>query len=659
MSLNEHKLRLPQVTEVSLERFSLYTLTPSVTFSCGDGVLCLIGANGIGKSTLLAAINYGLTGIVSDPLRRFESIEEYYRFSLSYADSYFSGRILERDREQAAVGLQFSVGDYRYKLKRGLFEPGELRDLQIINRQTSESTFNSENKTNRELHQIYGDSLAAHVGLSNFEQFVFLQHFVFTFDERRKTLFWDQKILELVLYLTFGVDPSEAKHVDILKRKIESADSQVRNYNWEATQSHRKIMEIERDFKSTAASQESYDTLAERHETLTKQLDEARTELNVVDKQLKDATLRLAERSARESALRDEYSQVFNQHLTRMPHISQHPLLITSIAESRCGLCGASGSTVVKSLAAKRTSTNCPICDSPLELGQVTNEYVDRLRQIDNELANLKRNLRDVTHEIERLHRIDTERRKRVEDLQIQTDEFERQNHDMLAKLRAALNGPGGVDAIIESHKIQLQDRLTRKTAALELRDKMKKELLGIQKRLQKQYAEAEVHFVPAFTNLAHLFLGMDLEIRMDAGESLGLNLVVEVKGTTRRQPHSLSESQRFFLDIALRMAITQFISADNAKGGLYIDTPEGSLDIAYEKRAGDMLSLFVEHGHRIIMTANLNSSRLLLALAHNCRNERLLLCRMMDWTELSEVQNQEEALFKEAYAQIEKAMTN
>ena len=57
-------------------------------------------------------------------------------------------------------------------------------------------------------------------------------------------------------------------------------------------------------------------------------------------------------------------------------------------------------------------------------------------------------------------------------------------------------------------------------------------------------------------------------------------------------------------------------------------------------------------------MTANLNSSRLLLELAHDCGHARMQLCRMTDWAELSEVQQEEEeALFDEAFAQIEKAM--
>jgi energy-coupling factor transporter ATP-binding protein EcfA2 len=53
-----------------------------------------VGANGIGKSTLLSAINFCFTGIVSDPNRAFESMEEYYKFPRSYSSSYFRGRIV-------------------------------------------------------------------------------------------------------------------------------------------------------------------------------------------------------------------------------------------------------------------------------------------------------------------------------------------------------------------------------------------------------------------------------------------------------------------------------------------------------------------------------------------------------------------------------------
>jgi len=56
-------------------------------------------------------------------------------------------------------------------------------------------------------------------------------------------------------------------------------------------------------------------------------------------------------------------------------------------------------------------------------------------------------------------------------------------------------------------------------------------------------------------------------------------------------------------------------------------------------------------------MTANLNTSKLLLALAQDCGRSRMQLCRMTDWAELSQVQQEEESLFDEAYLAIETAM--
>src|SRR4051812_41571267 len=123
------KLRLPQIENVKLRRFSLYAANPDTEFDCGDGVLCLIGANGIGKSTLLSAINFCFTGIVSDPAREFKSMEEYYTDSRRYSIAYFRGRISEEDREEAEITLQFRLGEHRYVVQRGMFESEELRGL--------------------------------------------------------------------------------------------------------------------------------------------------------------------------------------------------------------------------------------------------------------------------------------------------------------------------------------------------------------------------------------------------------------------------------------------------------------------------------------------------------------------------------------------------
>jgi hypothetical protein len=89
----------------------------------------------------------------------------------------------------------------------------------------------------------------------------------------------------------------------------------------------------------------------------------------------------------------------------------------------------------------------------------------------------------------------------------------------------------------------------------------------------------------------------------------------------------------------------------------LYIDTPEGSLDVAYEARAGSMFAEFVRLDNDLLMTANINSSQLLLRLAEQCGRESMQLVRMIDWSQLSDVQAEHELLFESAYGDIEAAL--
>jgi len=131
MTSPQPKLKLPQIEKVTLRKFSLFTANPNAEFTCGEGVLCMVGANGIGKSTLLSAINFCLTGIVPEPNRSFKSMDEYYRFSRVFSSRYFRGRIDGNDEDEAEIALSFRLGPYIYEIRRGMFEPDELRAFTI------------------------------------------------------------------------------------------------------------------------------------------------------------------------------------------------------------------------------------------------------------------------------------------------------------------------------------------------------------------------------------------------------------------------------------------------------------------------------------------------------------------------------------------------
>lgn len=656
MTSSTQKLKLPQIEKVSLRRFSLYTANPDAEFSCGNGVLCLVGANGIGKSTLLSAINYCLTGMVSDPNRTFRSMEEYYTHTRGFTSNYFRGRIYGSDEEDAEISLNFRLGEFNFEVRRGMFEPEELRGLTITKQCNNELILSTDEMSRSERNRAYVEHFVKFSNVSTFEEFAFLQHFVFSFDEQRKTLFWNHPIMERVLYRTFGLKADMAKQVDTIRREIEKHDSDYRNRQWEATRLRRRINEIQAKMQASPGAQQTYEALIADHQALSERFDQESSRLRELENAIKDTNLLLAKQSMRETALRDEYAKFFDRSFNLRPPLSEHPLITQSISDKSCGLCGSDDAAALDAILAKSKKNTCPLCDSTLNQEPQTEEDMGRLKEIDRELAEAKHALRDVHHALKGLSAEESTVRSQWAASKEKLDEFNRLNSATLEGLRVLLS-QGNATASLALYAEQFDALINEKNEAYTQREKLKVQLQGIQRNLEESYLQVEKEFVSGFEELAHQFLGMPLSVQLDARETSGPKLIVSVRGTTRREQQQLSESQRFFLDIALRMALTQHMSDPTSRGGMFIDTPEGSLDIAYEKRAGDMLALFASAGHQIIMTANLNSSQLLLALARNCGHEKMQLCRMTDWAELTTVQQEEEGLFNTAYTAIETAM--
>ncbi|MBC7997683.1 MAG: AAA family ATPase, partial [Leptolyngbya sp.] len=501
MPTSQSKLRLPQLEKVKLRHFSLFTANPNAEFQSNIGVVCLVGANGIGKSTLLSAINFALTGTVSDPNRPFESMEEYYRFTRNYSSNYFRGRIAVSDEEDAEICLSFRIGLYDYEICRGLFEPDELRELTIRNTETKAVVVDSDEVPRGERHRLYVSHLIEHIGVASFEEFVFLQHFVFTFDEQRKTLFWNSRIMDRVLYRAFGAEPDMAKRADSLLREIEAADSQVRNYQWEATRMQKRINEIRMHSQAASGAQQKYEVLVGDHEALSKQFDEQSEALKKLDDSIKDANLRLAEHSVQETSLRDEYARFFDKRLNLRPSLPQHPIVMQSIADHSCGLCGNETEDAMRAIEAKTNGSTCPLCDSTLSKGGPENGEAHRLHEVDNEIATTKKQIRADLRTLERLRTEEAEIREKWETTKDALDAFDAHNSALLNSLRTQLGRTGG-DADLTIYRDQLAILEKDKKNAYDRREELKRQRAQLQKDLELQYLQVEQSFVPRFADL-------------------------------------------------------------------------------------------------------------------------------------------------------------
>ena len=638
-------LQMPKLTKLRLEHLSLYSSQPTIEVSFPRGVFCLAGANGLGKSTFLAAVNYGLTGIVPSD-RKFNSVKEYYEESQGFAQEFFDGRVGERDRKRAAVSLSFLVGKTQFDLRRGIFMDTLLGSLVVRDLTNSAVIVDGSTMTSADRDGRYKELLSEAVGLNSFEQFVFLQHFVFTFDERRHLLFWDQKVLEQALHISFGVDPRNADKADSLRREAERADSLVRNYQWDATVLKKKLQQLE-SILDDDADPKDLDREMNQYKALLHSKDEAEEYARRSQQQRQDVDLQYAQAVALVADKTAAYEKAFSEHFATRTAIESHPILLRTLESGKCAICGSTGNDVAKVVSSKLAEHTCPLCASGITRNQ-KNPGV--LRKLDSELSKAKAELSDVTSRRTRMQAEVEEADARLSHAVATLDRYERE-HTSLVDVSADRSG-AALQRRIAGYREQIQSLLDKKKTQYEKREEKRKELGQLQKSLVAHYSEAEERFVPTFKELAYSFLGIELDMRLDT-KAAGVFLTLAVKNAPRRQVYQLSESQRFFVDIALRMALLQFTSPKERNACLLIDTPEGSLDIAYESRAGDMFARFIRDGFNIVMTANINTSQLLLNLAAKCGPSRMHLCRMTSWTELSEVQKAEEHLFDRAYKQI------
>jgi ABC-type cobalamin/Fe3+-siderophores transport system ATPase subunit len=641
--------------QVRLENISLYNHRPIIDLEVADGVFCLAGANGLGKSTYLALVTFGLTGTVAPPTVKLQTLGTYYRDARAYADRYFAGRISERDRPSAEVTIGMRVGDVHYSVTRGFFEPLALRNLSVTDASGATLVEVPESTTDEERHQLYEGSLVEHMHIRTYAQYVFLQHFLFSFDERRHLLFWDASATEQVLYLALGLDPELARAADELRKAATGAGSLARNAQYQATTARRRLQQLTQQVTEQSAEAD----VIERYEELLRRREQTEAERGSTLAALSDAQIELATASAEHMRLRQDYEAAFARRMQPRSQPAQHPLIIQSLTAQRCAVCGTTGDQVISKIQHDLDANACPLCSSD----QSTRTQDSGRREGAEELARLDHSLVMASERLDnaqlQIQRLSTDAQRQLAALQQVTDElgrFERESE--VAAVVASRQSQGDITAQQRSIESAIEVALASKEEHLARRAELLDRIAPITAQLYQAYQAAETDFVPRFRDLAENFLGLPLQVQLEQGEGPA-RLILTVEATRRRESAQLSESQRFFIDIALRMALTQQMAEPDSPATLFIDTPEGALDIAYEARAGDLFAAYALAGHQIVMTANINTSQLLTRLARACGADHMQLVRMTEWAELTDVQLQEEQLFQNAYESIESALAS
>ena len=640
------KFILPKIKGVTIQGFSLYKLKDEIKLEINNGVFCLAGANGLGKSTFISILSYAILGIVVNPKKSFSSINripKFFKESEKFASTYFKGRISEANRDTASVEVSFLVGDNLYTIKRLFFDNSGLVSFSRINIVEGRETIIG--GTSSSLSEQYRAHFVKDVGLDSFEQFSFIHSFVLTFDESKQLLFWDDALMNRVLYIFFGVDPQEAEKADDLRKDIARHGSYMRNVQWEITQATRSLKELMQTSEQELINSEEIEATKTRLEELENALKELKEALSISQSEYKETLSIINDRSIKIANLKMQYENEFNNlySFNNIPVEKDDTVIEILRLLTKNIAAGDDVSSEIDRLIQRIKKIHEQHKNHP--------KAYEILKEIDKGLLIFESELKENYSKKERLEKEISQGFEMELSIRERIEKFNEENEGILKKAYASKNKNyveeiKALESLINKKEIQKQKET-------ELRDNKLAQLEVIEARITDNYHVAREGFIPMFKEHANSFLGLDIDIdfrRTDKGPSL----ILKVNDTERTRQYQLSESQRYFIDIALRFALIEYVSDQSY---ILIDTPEGSLDIAYENRAGKMFADFVLKGYDVIMTANINSSQLLLQMAEKCGASMMHLERMTNWTILSSVQQEEHQIIERAFNNIEETL--
>ena len=652
------KYNFIQIKKIIIRNFSLFSKNNSVVEiheEIYNGVYCLAGANGLGKTTFLNIINYGLTGIVLKPNKEVFSPTEIIKFNKDYTQRYFKGRIKAKDYDKAEIEIHLTVNNRSFRIIRGFTNREELRLFELYKVEDGKkiSMIDTSKYSPVELNKEYEKTITNEIGIGKFEYFIFFQLYVLTFDENRRMLFWDKRASTSALSIAFNYDLSDTDRIIELKRDMEKLESNARNARWQATQINNTIQDLINTQKKR--EENNWEDLKKQYDNLFSKVEE--TEETFKNIEVEYDTLLKRQNIINSEILQQKikYKRLFSQYSEPRSKLLNNPYVILSKKENKCFLCGSSGHYVIENIERKLHLDKCPVCDTVLNEGddKEQDQLLKQIREVDIKISGKNSTLEELIFETEtkkaELERAEYNYYASKEAL----SEFEKENSNIIFDK----TGDKPIDDLIEEYQKQFNRFDKDSKQFYKQRDKIRPEYENLLQKINLAYKEAEEYFVPLFKKFAKNFIGLDLNTSFKK-KGRDIVLYFELMGTARTESFQVSESQRFFLDIALRMALATYLSKENNEATILIDTPEGSLDIAYESRVGKMFADFVvDYNQNIMMTANINASQLLISLAEKCGEGKMQFRRMLEWTDLTEIQKEGEYLFEKVFKNIENAL--
>lgn len=577
----------------------------------------ILGGNGLGKTTIMQSIVYGLTGGASEKIEPEKTGRWDHR--------YFRGRLNPDDLREATVSVDFALGRVGFSIVRGFNHNGILDFKQSGKRRAVEE---------------YPQALNQVGGYASVEDFSFIVHRLLYLPESRRLIAWDTDA-QVRLLMLLNQDAASEETFREHRKNLKLMDSKKRHTHvaiGKADEQLASLMEYEEE--DAPAPDEDDELVVQEVDTnaIAQQLQDVYKARLELERDLRNQEGTLTATSSEVEAFRKRIdgaeALVINSILTDEERNSS--LALNRLLESAtCPACGTRQLALQETARRNAQLAQCILCGS--ESPQQELELLATLRSQMAEKLYAQRAAEGL-----------------VRTARAKLDETQRREWDLRTHYNTAIASQPVVTLLEHSLPNRsrtdlqaLKARLQREESDLELK------IQQLQDRLQQEYQRFRIAINDrtnalrrAYADYATSFLGLECTLSdLTTGDrllSLG-GFVPEFEGHRRDVPESCSEAQRFFLDIAFRMALIDSASTLTGYPATFLcETPENALDVSYIDNVVAMFTAFTLRKQSTLLTANIQpdgiASKLLKAVPKAQRSSRVL--NLLKFGHLTKVQS-------------------
>jgi hypothetical protein len=188
--------------------------------------------------------------------------------------------------------------------------------------------------------------------------------------------------------------------------------------------------------------------------------------------------------------------------------------------------------------------------------------------------------------------------------------------------------------------------------------EKLQKQELRLERQIQRLNSELDSDYANyvsklgarfdslrrSYQHYATKFLGTECTLsEILAGKPIKfIHYIPSFNGKVRPKSDSCSEAQRFFLDIAFRMAVIDYACSASGQSTTFIcETPETALDYSYINNVVSMFQAFTDRKHSLIVSSNIQHDSIAGELIKEARKNKKKpnIINLLEIGQLSDVQ--------------------